>query len=304
MSEQADPQLVREIADAVLRRLGAGTPVVTAADPSTRRADVRPPIGVCTGDYSKFPELYGERRSGATGPVTDGGSAAAASAGATNPTDGGEAATRRSTPGNAGAPVLTGVVTASRVDGVHGASLRLAPGAILTPLARDRAKERRMTVERVSSASAALTERRPASSAAPWLWWSDVACQSVNDAMAPLVASFAPLVRGTERVDLQDALGRLADAVGGGRAAGGVLFVDTGGPAVCLANRRPPLRAVVATTARAVEESARCVAANVLVVERSAVGPDAMRSLIDRFVQTERPAESDVAVSGDGSAAR
>ena len=67
----SDRQLVEAIAQQVielLRRRGMLGPDSSAgaADSGGPRAEVRPPIGVCTGDYSKFPELAG-RSLGALG---------------------------------------------------------------------------------------------------------------------------------------------------------------------------------------------------------------------------------------------
>jgi len=65
-------KLIAAIAEEVMRELagrglspgtGSGGAGVSPADASSEapstRASIRPPIGVCTGDYSKFPELLG-----------------------------------------------------------------------------------------------------------------------------------------------------------------------------------------------------------------------------------------------------
>jgi hypothetical protein len=66
MSE-ADRQLVEAITEQVIKLLRAGGPIVTSRPASTstgspvpHTAPIQPPIGVCTGDYSKFPELAGK----------------------------------------------------------------------------------------------------------------------------------------------------------------------------------------------------------------------------------------------------
>jgi hypothetical protein len=49
----------------------------------------------------------------------------------------------------ASAPALTGVITEQKIDQLKGAgSITLAPGAVLTPLARDRARKLGLTIER------------------------------------------------------------------------------------------------------------------------------------------------------------
>ena len=61
----ADRQLVDTIVQAVMAALRQGG-VVSVGPPGAQgaavggaRADVQPPLGTCTGDYSKFPELAG-----------------------------------------------------------------------------------------------------------------------------------------------------------------------------------------------------------------------------------------------------
>ena len=83
------------------------------------RDEVRPPIGVCTGDYSQFPELQKRRRAGAARPA---------------------------------APPLTGIVTAEQLqramDTATDGVVHLADDARLTPLANDLAREHPQRVRR------------------------------------------------------------------------------------------------------------------------------------------------------------
>jgi ribose 5-phosphate isomerase RpiB len=75
----------------------------------------------------------------------------------------------------------------------------------------------------------------------------------------------------------------LAAEVKSGRAAGGILLVQSGALAMVYANRCPSLRAVLGTCLESIEQGMQQVAANVLVIEFPHKTLQQMRNLIGRF---------------------
>ena len=116
-----DPNLVRAIAEQVLAAIRVA-PGGGASSP----AEIHSPIGQCTGDYSKFPEL--KNLQSAPGPVVS----------APVPSPGSSTTSPSVT-------ALSGVITVSHLKGVKGV-IRLAKEAMLTPLAADYIKEKRLHV--------------------------------------------------------------------------------------------------------------------------------------------------------------
>lgn len=296
------------------------TPSATPHD-SPSRAAIRPPIGVCTGDYSQFPELRGQtgstataatphrndqtrdaqdNRSGSAQPAGPADRAAEhtapsrSTAASASPSAAGTAS--GTTPPEAGddsghAEVLTGIVTATRLEEtakrIPDRVIRLSTDAQLSPLAADRVKERGLHVQR-ANAPAGTTTRGPSRSADTWLWWIEGECpavQAVTDTMAP---ALRPLARRREASALTEAVAAMAHQVQRRQAAGGVLFVPSAARAGCFANRCEPLRAVVGTCEQAVAEGVEQLGANVLIVEYAHHGREAMRRMVERFVCTPR----------------
>lgn len=249
-------------------------------------AAIRPPIGVCTGDYSQFPELRG--RAGAAPMQRNAG----ASAG------GGQTAGQR-TPGddqnggsNGNGETLTGIVTASRLEEVagrgHASVVRLAPEAQLSPLAADLVRDRGLHIERAGGSHTAQATASAASSQGGWLWWIDGQCPAVQQITESMSSSLRPLPRRRESTALAETVGELAGRVQRGEAEGGVLFVPSAAKAGCFANRCESLRAVVASCEQAVIEGVEQLGANVLIVEYLHHGREAMRRMVERFVCTPR----------------
>jgi len=256
-----DEQLVQQIAAQVIAQLRDAGQGGSHATPTPIKA----PAGVCTGDYSKFtdrPDLVG------------GGKAKG------NPTPN-ETGDRSAKPQAA----LTGFVTARQVDAIQGTVLPLAFGAKLTPLGRDRAKERGLTVQRISIQGSGAG--KPTSNA--WHWWIAGHCSGVDQVAGALKQTLSPLSAKRELSQLHRVIAELAKRVKAGAAAGGVLFVPSAAQAICYANRCPSLRASVATCGEAVEQSINQLAANVLVVEYPHHGAASMRAMAERFITATRP---------------
>jgi len=273
---EIDSNLVKQIAQQVLDAMQA-TPRRMAGDEFVHAspAPVRPPIGVCTGDYSKFPELRAMAAAGGppTGPATP-------STPATQSPKSRSGAQRPVTP-------LTGFVTARQIDAAGGRDVYLAFGAKLTPLARDRAKEVGVTIHRV------VHDRpvsHPPKSCGKWAWFIDGQCSAASR----IVREREQLVVCAKK-QLVDSLQCLAKAIHEGQRAGGIYFVPSAARAACYANRCASIRAVVGTCGQAVEEGLALLGANVLILEYPHHGYESMAGMVERFTTEDRDTPRDVA---------
>lgn len=217
-------------------------------------AEVRPPIGVCTAS------------------------------------DAPPAPTRL--PTQPPARVLTGFITARRLQDAGSTTVVIAADARLTPLARDYARERKLTITRGSDLSA-----RPATQTDTpvFMTWADGACPAVAATTRRLAERLTPVRVGDNALHV--AIGDLARAVSAERAAGGVLFVRSAARAACYANRCPSLRAVVGTCGEAVEQGINELGANVLIVEYPHHGAKAIDAMVERFTAAAPATPPDVAVN-------
>ena len=261
---EPDAKLVELIAEQVLAALRAG---------GVQRADVRPPIGQCTGDYSKFPELAGRLYNAPSSSQATGDTAARA--------DGRASA----------AAVLSGIVTANQlqaaIDAAGDGVAVLAADARLSPLAADFAREHPRKVRRVGTDSAAASSASPAANATlPWMWWIDGSCPVVAQVTGERGSQLTRAVSlGSGSAALGQVVRDLASAIKSHRVLGGLLFVHNAARAMCLANRCQSIRAVVGTCGEAVEQGIAELGANVLVIEYPHHGPRAVAAMVDRFMQ-------------------
>jgi hypothetical protein len=268
-----DPNLIKAIADQVLAALRGSTP-------SSAPADIHAPIGQCTGDYSKFPELKHLQSAPPPAP-------APAPSLPTSPAPLPPAVSSTIPPAPPAPPVtaLKGVITVNQLRTIRG-PIRLAKGAILTALAQDFIKDHALNVmtdemAQITKVNAGAT---PNAAALPTFWWIEGQCPSVAkvvDALRPhLLASREP----SRPDNLKTAIKELAKLVKTGKVRGGLLFVPSASRAICYANRCPSLRAIVATTERAVSEGLDLLAANTLVIEYSQFGFKGMFPLVKPFI--------------------
>ncbi len=145
-----DPQLVAQITKAVIDAL--------SSSPDGSRAQgaaaIKPPIGVCTGDYSQFsdrPDLTATSAK-TTAPAT---------------------ATGDAVPSASAAPPISGIITAQQLQSAIASApdgvAVIAHDARPTPLANDFIREHPAKVRRADAVSSGL--KRPAPIGQPWLWW-------------------------------------------------------------------------------------------------------------------------------------
>ena len=315
----ADRQLVELITQQVLAILqsrgqveqGGAKPI--ASNPShASAASIHPPIGVCTGDYSKFPELAGKLGSN---PKPD----------TRNPNPIGEppedydprsltpgrvvsnitlprrqdppedfAPQNGANPGHARTayqPIpLTGIVTANQLQEAMKASpdgvAHLALDAKLTPLANDLARQKPKSIKRISPVAASTTTSAAAGGdSSQYVWWIEGACPVVREVVPTYGAALRPLASDSHRAALPNVVRELSRMIKAKQVAGGVLFVPTAARAICYANRCTSVRAFVATCGEAVEQGLSELGANVMVIEYPHHGRRALAAMLDRFMQ-------------------
>jgi hypothetical protein len=263
-----DPNLVKAIAEQVLAaiRVGSGGGGKGASSPT----EIHAPSGQCTGDYSKFPELKGLQT--APGP---------------SETRNAKHETRNET-------VLTGVVTVSQLKGVRGA-VRLAKGAILTPLAADFIKEKKVNVVTDGQApSAAVNVSAGIATGAPIFWWIGGQCPSVAKVVETLRPNVLASGERSSGESLRAVVKELAGLVKSKRVCCGLLFVDSAARAACYANRCHSLRAIVGTNDKAVSDGVEQLGANVLIIEYPQLGYKGMMGLIKPFLESHHAAPAAV----------
>lgn len=286
MTEQ-DRQLVELITNqvlAALRQQGVGdagsnvSPTASSTVPSTGqgRVSVQPPIGQCTGDYSKFPELrgklYGDPVNSPNAPGSTGAANIVAPASA--------------------ALALTGIITANQLQEALTASpdgnVWLAPDARLTPLANDWARQHKEKIRRGSPASQVVGSPQQgvqASSPSSWLWWIDGQCSAVHEVTRQMQGQLRPLAAGPHASALPQVVRDIASALKTKQIAGAFLFVPNAARAMCYANRCSSIRGVVGTCGEAVEQGVTELGANLLVMEYPHQGPRAMAAMMQRMMQ-------------------
>lgn len=228
-------------------------------------ASIHPPVGICTGDYSKFTELRGTN------------------VGASKPPS------KPSLPQINEPLPLSGIITAGQLQDAMAASsdgvARLAPDARLTPLAADFVREHPKSIARVDRQAGGASQVKNASSTLPWLWWADGSCPAVDQTVNPL-SSVLRLSGAQKNMNaMTDVVRDLASSIKGNRVQGGVLFVRNAARAMCYANRCLSIRAVIGSCDETVEQGINELGANVLVIEYPFVGQRAMAAMVNRFVQ-------------------
>lgn len=268
---QNDEQLVRMIAQQVIEVLRARAPGSAPGSEASQRADVRPPIGICTGDYSKFPELAGRLYGTASQVEGDAEQSAKPQAAAKSE------------------PIpLTGIITASQLQealaAAKGDAVYLAADARLTPLANDLARQQAERIKR-SSATSSGSGNAVDVAALPWLWWIDGKCPVVDQVTTERAGRLRRATAGASPSALVQVVRELAGAIKAKKIAGGFLFVHNAARATCLANRCSSIRAVVGTCGEAVEQGVNELGANVLIIEYPHHGHRSTSGMIDRMLQ-------------------
>lgn len=280
--DQLVQQVVKQVLEALQRR--------DAERAGDAPAGIRPPVGVCTGDYSQFtdrPDLAGGAASSHSpggGDRRDHGAATPAAASASG--------VHADLPGPEGPPPLTGIVTAEQLREAAAASpdgaARLDAKARLTPLANDLVRESPGLVIRAGATSGAGgAGGAGAADALPWLWWAAGHCPAVQSLTQQRRGRLRPSGASRDHAGLSRVVRDVADGVAGRKLRGGLLFVSSAARALLLANRCPSLRAVSAHRPDTLDDAIADLAPNVIVFEYPRLSKEAMGVLLDKALHSE-----------------
>lgn len=170
------------------------------------------------------------------------------------------------------------VVTLAELEGrLEGIKQLVAPaGAVITPAVRDVLRQRQIDVGYAVPAKTALRARLPLA----------VGTAETNYDAANLIQAIVREGTTVERLaktGLVQVVRELGDeAAKGGKL--GLLLTSEAAAALCLANRRPGVRAVAATSVVATLRAVRSVGANMLVVDPAGRGAFEMQRIVSQFV--------------------
>ena len=293
-NEQLVQMIAQQVIDVLRERgmLSGAANVSSQVDASTASptphvegaAPIHPPIGVCTGDYSQFPELRGKLYGQSKQPADA--SATTATSPASNPS------------ADAGPLPLTGFVTANQLQDALAASkngvVYLAADAKLTPLGNDLARQFPERVMRVTRAATQTTIQPGGGSALPWMYYMEGSCPVAREIVTDRRDRLRPVVAVSRAGALPQVIREIAQQIGAGQAAGGLLFVPSAALAMCYANRCSAIRAVLGTCGEAVEEGIRDLGANLLVIEYPHHGRRSQSAMVDRMLEQTPTAPSHV----------
>lgn len=195
------------------------------------------------------------------------------------------------------------IYTARQLQDLHKTNghVTVPVGSRLTPLAQDWSRQKKVAVvygEHAAKTQAANTAAAPispssgAAGSAPStadavLWWCDGPCGPAKAAIAAQAREtrMEALAVTADAKYLVAAIKALAKEVREGRAAGGVLLVQSGAAAVVYANRCKSLRAMLGTCRQSVEQGVQQVAANVLIVEHPYQTLPQVRNMLSLFTR-------------------
>lgn len=194
------------------------------------------------------------------------------------------------------------IYTARQLQDLHKANgnVTLPVGSRLTPLAQDWLRQKQIVITYGSSAPVAKSASsdstpstmRPGVVGSPTtsdavLWWCDGPCGQAKAAISAQAREtrLEAISVIADPKYLVSAIKSLAKEVREGRAAGGVLLVQSGASAVVYANRCKSLRAILGTCRQSVEHGVQHVAANVLVVEHPYQTLSQVRNMLTVFVR-------------------
>ncbi len=166
--------------------------------------------------------------------------------------------------------------------------------ARLTPSAQDWLRHNKVSVGydevKVDFTPKAVSVSPSVAITGRYLWWSDgpdgIAKAAIGMSGREVMLESMAILEDASRAI--SAVRTLSQSIASNAAHGGELVVRNAGIATVLANKAPNLRAVVATTMAAVEESIASIAANVLIVERDKWPLSPLKNLLVRFCKLER----------------
>jgi ribose 5-phosphate isomerase RpiB len=182
-------------------------------------------------------------------------------------------AIERQMQGSMSRPVITAIWLDDLVR--EGVEIRMPTDALLTPAATDWIKDHDVPItwDEPKRASGALAVIMDPSDQELRLM------RRILDRQGGLVDVIEP----DGRKGVPAALRQLCDRVASGEVAKGVVFVEDGAMPVCLANKHHGIRAALGLDVPTVEDAARVLGINVLVLEYPTLTTYQMKQMIDRL---------------------
>jgi ribose 5-phosphate isomerase B len=186
----------------------------------------------------------------------------------------------------------TGIVTERSVAEVPtGGTLQVASGSLITPLARDTALERGVTIVEGRAAQALARSIDPALAAKTIAIGADHGGYELKQALQAYLKElgYAPLDCGTfstDSVDYPDFALAVAELVANGRAWRGIV-IDGAGIGSCMtANKVPGVRAAMCYDQATALNSREHNDANVLTLGAGLIGPALARQIVKTWLET------------------
>jgi ribose 5-phosphate isomerase RpiB len=175
------------------------------------------------------------------------------------------------------------VISLADVDGrLSGiATVTLANGSVLTPAARDCLKEHGVTIQRRAAGSA--KQSSPAGHSLV-LGVAEINFNTAN--MVGYLAVHGIATQQLARTGLPTVVQEMCDSVALGGQRGVLLTAETVA-GVCLANRRPGVRAAGASDTGAAATAMRSIAANLLVIDPAKTGAFQVQRIAEQLCRTE-----------------
>jgi ribose 5-phosphate isomerase B len=172
-----------------------------------------------------------------------------------------------------------------------GATVVLARGGHVTPLAHDTLRERRITVEREGQVSSDAVSLAPASTIRTVAIASDHTGVALRRALAATLRSQGLSVNdlgtdGSEPVDYPDTAAAVAYAVARGEAEAGIVIDGSGIGSAMAANKVAGVRAVMATTTTVARYSREHNGANVLTLGATLLTETEAREIVATWLAT------------------
>ena len=263
-----DPQLVKLIADQVMAALNLQS---GATAPATQQVTVHPPIGTCTGDYSKFQD-------NAQSHIVNN-----------------HVPNSLSTPPQKSAPVvklpedpaakpLDGFVTADdlimKLRKYPNNSLVLTANAKLTPLAVDYVKEKQLTLQRQGTTiDESVAKPVEISNAKPYAWWTEGFCPVVQKLSNELRSNINHVSSSKSVSELNEVVKGMDQLFEHDDIAGAIMFVTDAAKAALYANKCKNIRAAFSRCPESLQKAKRELGINLLIIEYSYTSASSIESL-------------------------
>ncbi|WP_432800245.1 hypothetical protein [Poriferisphaera sp. WC338] len=260
MSSQIDEQLVQLVTEKVIEAIAA-----KQAGTLSSTAEIHPPAGTCTGDYSKFTEM---KKRSVLQPA-----AASQQEMFSSPTQ--------------HESVLTGFVTARQLDDLYRDGKRdmlVAYEAQLTPLAQDFIKEKQITIKRASSLNSKQAAKLNVQGR--WGWWIDGFCPVVQELGGKLQQRIEMISASQTGLQMIEIVQKLERMLCEKDVCGGLIFVPDASRAALYMNKSPHIRAVIGRCAQSLSEAQKQLGPNVVIIEYPYTKGNVIKDLVSQMMRS------------------